>query len=168
MELDSLVGTLLKKLDDLGSRTYDSSSPATTARKPSAGRRRMVPFRGEKGTTFEGGFRVPGIARWPGVIKPNTIINDIFSQEDWLPTFWQRRAIPTSSRICSRIEGGEKTFKNILTATLHARFKGEVMRVRAANLLLRRQRQPERDPLQRLKIHFSWIEGNLFTGSAQR
>lgn len=45
-----------------------------------------MPFRGEKGTTWEGGFRVPMLVRWPGVIKPGTIVSDIFSQEDWLPT----------------------------------------------------------------------------------
>jgi len=37
-------------------------------------------------TTWEGGFRVPMLVRWPGVIKPGTVVNDIFSQEDWLPT----------------------------------------------------------------------------------
>jgi arylsulfatase len=89
MELDYNVGTLLKKLDDLGVANntivvFTSDNGAEAFSWPDGG---MVPFRGEKGTTFEGGFRVPGIARWPGVIKPNTIINDIYSQEDWLPTF---------------------------------------------------------------------------------
>ena len=36
-----------------------------------------TPFRGEKGTTFEGGFRVPMVARWPGTIKPGAIVNDM-------------------------------------------------------------------------------------------
>ena len=40
----------------------------------------------EKGTTFEGGFRVPLLAKWPGTIKPATIINDIVASEDWMPT----------------------------------------------------------------------------------
>ena len=44
------------------------------------------PSTARKGTTYEGGFRVPMIVRWPGVIKPGTIVNEIFSQEDWLPT----------------------------------------------------------------------------------
>ena len=47
----------------------------------------MQPIKGEKGTTFEGGFRVPCLARWPNVIKPGTIVNDIMSQDDWMPTF---------------------------------------------------------------------------------
>ena len=44
------------------------------------------PFHGEKGTTWEGGFRVPLVVRWPGVIEPGTIYNDIISHEDWMPT----------------------------------------------------------------------------------
>ena len=43
-------------------------------------------FRGEKNTNWEGGYRVPCVIRWPGVIKPGTIINDIVSHEDMVPT----------------------------------------------------------------------------------
>jgi arylsulfatase len=45
-----------------------------------------TPFRGEKNTNWEGGYRVPLVVRWPGVIKPGTEVNDIISHEDWLPT----------------------------------------------------------------------------------
>ena len=45
-----------------------------------------TPFHGEKNTSWEGGYRVPGMIRWPGVIKPGTEINDIVSHEDWVPT----------------------------------------------------------------------------------
>ncbi|TON39011.1 arylsulfatase, partial [Vibrio parahaemolyticus] len=44
------------------------------------------PFRGEKNTGWEGGFRVPAMVRWPGHIAPNTKLNDIFAGEDWFPT----------------------------------------------------------------------------------
>ena len=43
-------------------------------------------FRGEKATQWEGGYRVPDVIRWPGVIKPGTVINDIGAHEDMLPT----------------------------------------------------------------------------------
>jgi len=46
----------------------------------------MHAFRGEKGLTTEGGFRVPQLMRWPGKVKPGTIINDITSHIDWIPT----------------------------------------------------------------------------------
>ena len=89
VEHDDMVGEVLKQLDDLGIAdntivVYGTDNGAETASWPDGG---TTPFHGEKGTTWEGGFRVPMIVRWPGVIKPGTIINDIFSQEDWLPTF---------------------------------------------------------------------------------
>ena len=51
---------------------------------PDAG---YTPFRGTKGSSFEGGFRVPAIAWWPGHIKPGTVNTDIWSHMDWWPTF---------------------------------------------------------------------------------
>lgn len=46
----------------------------------------MTPFRSEKNTNREGGFRVPCIIRWPGKIKAGSISNEIFSHIDMLPT----------------------------------------------------------------------------------
>ncbi|MFO0826695.1 MAG: arylsulfatase [Phycisphaerales bacterium] len=88
VEHDTMVGGVLKQLDDLGIADntiviYGTDNGAETATWPDGG---TTPFHGEKGTTWEGGFRVPMLVRWPGVIKPGTQINDIFSQEDWLPT----------------------------------------------------------------------------------
>ncbi|HTY41129.1 MAG TPA: arylsulfatase [Thermoanaerobaculia bacterium] len=88
VEHDDMVGAVLKQLDDLGIANdtivvYGTDNGAETVTWPDGG---TTPFHGEKGTTWEGGFRVPMLVRWPGVIKPGTIVNDIFSQEDWLPT----------------------------------------------------------------------------------
>jgi len=88
LELDYVVGELLKKLDDLGIADntiviFTSDNGAQKMTWPDGG---QTPFRGEKGTWWEGGFRVPQFVRWPGVIEPGTIINDIISHEDWLPT----------------------------------------------------------------------------------
>jgi len=88
MELDDGVGTLLDKLDELGIAdntivVFSTDNGAEKFTWPDGG---TIPFRGEKGTTWEGGFRVPMMVRWPGTVKPGTVINDIFSQEDWLPT----------------------------------------------------------------------------------
>ena len=47
----------------------------------------MTPFRGEKATTWEGGFRAPCLIKWPAKIKPGQVSNAIISGEDWLPTF---------------------------------------------------------------------------------
>ncbi len=88
-QLDDIVGVLLKKLDDLGIAdntivVFSSDNGAEKFTWPDGG---ATPFRGEKGSTWEGGMRVPCVVRWPGVIKPGTVINGIMSHEDWTVTF---------------------------------------------------------------------------------
>lgn len=89
VEHDKQVGQLLDKLDELGIADntvviYSTDNGAETVSWPDGG---TTPFHGEKGTTWEGGFRVPLLVKWPGVIEPGQKINDIISQEDWFPTF---------------------------------------------------------------------------------
>jgi arylsulfatase len=119
MELDWVVGQLLKKLDDLG--IADSTIVVLTtddgAEKFSWPDGGTEPFRGEKGTTWEGGFRVPCVVRWPGVVKPNTIINDIASHEDWTPTFLTAAGVPgVKEQLLKGYKSGDKTFKVHLDA----------------------------------------------------
>jgi len=88
MELDDTVGALLGKLDELGIAdntivVFSTDNGAEKFTWPDGG---TTPFRGEKGTTWEGGFRVPQMVRWPGKIPAGSVVNDIFSHEDWLPT----------------------------------------------------------------------------------
>lgn len=87
-EHDNQVGVLLKKLEELGISEntiviYSTDNGAEVFSWPDGG---MTPFRGEKATNWEGGFRVPCVIRWPGVVKPGTIYNEIASHEDWFPT----------------------------------------------------------------------------------
>ncbi|HVP73516.1 MAG TPA: arylsulfatase [Phycisphaerales bacterium] len=89
VEHDGMVGQLLKKLDDMGIANntivvYTTDNGAEAFTWPDGG---STPFRGEKATNWEGAFRVPTCIRWPGVIKPGTIINDICAHEDLVPTF---------------------------------------------------------------------------------
>ena len=71
-----------------------------------------TPFKGEKATNWEGGFRVPCVMRWPGVIKPGTIINDMCAHEDFIPTF---AAAAGEADIVQKVRKGHKmgarTFK---------------------------------------------------------
>ena len=88
MEHDHHVGLLLDKLEELGISdntivVYSTDNGSQTNTYPDGG---MEPFRGEKGSTWEGGFRVPALIRWPGVVEPGRVINDMFSHLDWLPT----------------------------------------------------------------------------------
>jgi len=87
-EHDGMVGQLLDKLDELGITDntivmYSTDNGAELLSWPDGG---MIPFRGEKNTTWEGGFRVPMMVKWPGKIKPGQVSNEIISMEDWLPT----------------------------------------------------------------------------------
>jgi arylsulfatase A-like enzyme len=88
VEHDAMVGELLKKLDELGIADntivmYSTDNGAETMSWPDGG---TTVFRSEKNTNWEGGYRVPCVIRWPGAIKPGTIINDIVSHEDMFPT----------------------------------------------------------------------------------
>ncbi len=51
----------------------------------------MTQFRSEKGTTWEGGFRIPMMVRWPGVIEPGTVSNEIISNHRLVPDAGRRR-----------------------------------------------------------------------------
>lgn len=88
VEHDIFVGKLLDKLEELGIAdntivVYSTDNGAEMMSWPDAG---TTPFRGEKNTNWEGGFRVPCLVKWPKVIKPKSIDNNIFAHEDFLPT----------------------------------------------------------------------------------
>jgi arylsulfatase A-like enzyme len=88
VEHDGMVGQLLDKLDELGIADntivmYSTDNGAEVFSWPDGG---TTMFRNEKATQWEGGFRVPTAIRWPDVIKPGTVINDIGAHEDMLPT----------------------------------------------------------------------------------
>jgi arylsulfatase len=88
VEHDGHVGQVLAKLKELGLDEntivmYSTDNGAETFTWPDGG---TTMFRGEKNTQWEGGYRVPTMIRWPGVIKPGTVINDICAHEDMLLT----------------------------------------------------------------------------------
>jgi len=88
VEHDAMVGQLLDELKKLGVDKntivmYSSDNGAESFSWPDGG---TTMFRGEKNTPWEGGFRVPTLISWPGVIKPGTVVNDICAHEDMMPT----------------------------------------------------------------------------------
>jgi arylsulfatase A-like enzyme len=115
VEHDGHVGQLLKALDDLGIANntivmYSTDNGAEAMSWPDGG---TTPFHGEKNTNWEGGYRVPMAMRWPGVIKPGTVINDIGSHEDMLPTFYAAATGTTdiAAKLRAGLTAGGRTFK---------------------------------------------------------
>jgi arylsulfatase len=89
LEHDMHIGMFLDKLDELGIADntivhYSTDNGPHYNTWPDAA---ATPFRGEKNTNWEGGWRVPALVRWPGVVKPGSVSNGIVHHMDWLPTF---------------------------------------------------------------------------------
>jgi arylsulfatase len=114
VELDGYVGQLLDKLDqlDLTDNTivvFTTDNGAEKLSWPDGG---ASPFRGEKDTNWEGGWRVPCVMRWPGVIEPGRVINDICSLQDFIPTFAAANGEPALvEKVKKGYEIGGKTYK---------------------------------------------------------
>jgi arylsulfatase len=114
VELDGYVGDLLKKLETLGVADntivcFTTDNGAEVMSWPDGG---ATPFRGEKDTNWEGGWRVPFVMRWPGVIKPGRVINDICSLQDMIPTFAAAAGEPDLvAKVKKGYPIGGKTFK---------------------------------------------------------
>ena len=114
VEHDALVGKLLKTVEDLGLTNdtiviYTTDNGPMVCLFPDAG---CTPFRGEKNTNWEGGWRVPALIRWPGVVKPGTRFTDIFAGEDWLPTLLAAAGEPDiKEKLLKGYNAGDKNFK---------------------------------------------------------
>jgi arylsulfatase A-like enzyme len=114
VEHDGMVGQLLDALKELGLEEntivmYSTDNGAEVFTWPDGG---QTPFRGEKNTNWEGGYRVPCVIRWPGVIKPGTVFNDIFAHEDMLPTLLAAAGDPNiKEELLKGTKVGSKTFK---------------------------------------------------------
>lgn len=114
VEHDGQVGELLKRLDDLGVADntiviYTTDNGAETFSWPDGG---ATPFRGEKNTNWEGGYRVPAIIRWPGLVPPHVEIDDIFSSEDWATTLVAAAGEPEiKNKLLQGYDAAGKTFR---------------------------------------------------------
>jgi len=116
-QMDDSIGALLKHLDDIGEAKntiviFTTDNGAEVFTWPDGG---MTPFKATKGTTFEGGFRVPAIIRWPDKVKPGSVENGIFSGLDWLPTLADAAGNPNiADQLLKGVALGGQTYKNHL------------------------------------------------------
>jgi arylsulfatase A-like enzyme len=170
MELDDHVGALLKQLDALKIAdntivVFTTDNGAETFSWPDGG---CTPFHGEKGTTWEGGFRVPLVVRWPGVIKPGTVYNDIISLEDWMPTLLAAAGQPD---VVEKLKRGYSA--NGRKFKIHADgynflpyFKGEAKKGPREEIYYFGQGGDlNAIRVQNWKIHFATQVGNIATGT---
>jgi arylsulfatase len=170
VEHDGMVGELLQQLDDLGITNntivlYTTDNGAEIALWPDGA---MTPFKSEKGTTWEGGLRIPMMVRWPGVVKPGTQYNEIISLIDWFPTLCAAAGIPDiKEKMKAGFAGtGGKTFRVHLDGyNFMPFFKGET-------------KDPPRDTIfyfdqggnlnalrwSDWKLSFATTKGNIATG----
>jgi arylsulfatase A-like enzyme len=112
VEHDGMVGQLLDKLKELGLEEntivmYSTDNGAEKFAWPDGG---TSPFRNEKASNWEGAFRVPTAIRWPGVIKPGSVFNDIFAHEDMFPTLLAAAGDPEiKTKLLKGMPIGKKT-----------------------------------------------------------
>jgi arylsulfatase len=116
-QLDDDVGLILQHLKDMGVDdntivvfTTDNGTEVFTW--PDGG---QTPFAQCKGTTMEGGFRVPCLLRWPGHVPADSVQNGIFSGLDWFPTFLAAAGNTTiTDDLLKGVKIGDRTYKNHL------------------------------------------------------
>jgi arylsulfatase len=117
-QMDDNIGYVLKKLEEMGQLdntivAFTTDNGAETFTFPDGG---TTPFKGSKMNTWEGGMRAPMVIRWPGVIKPGTVKDEIFASLDWLPTLVDIAGGPKGDGLKQQIEAG--SYPGIVKTTL--------------------------------------------------
>jgi arylsulfatase A-like enzyme len=107
-QMDDNIGYVMKKLEDMGELdntiiVFTTDNGAEVITYPDGG---VTPFKGGKLTTWEGGMRAPCVVRWPGHIKPGTIMKDMFASLDWLPTLVEIAGGPKGDELNTQIQKG--------------------------------------------------------------
>jgi len=111
---DEHIGQMLNKLDELGIAEntivmYSTDNGVHYNTWPDAA---ITPFRSEKNTNWEGGWRVPAFVRWPAKFKAGTVINGLVSHQDWLPTLLTAAGeTDISAKLLEGHKIGKKTYK---------------------------------------------------------
>jgi arylsulfatase A-like enzyme len=117
-QMDDNIGYVLKKLEDMGQLdntivVFTTDNGAQQVSFPDGG---VTPFKGQKGSAWEGGYRVPMVVRWPGHIKPGTLKEELFASLDWLPTLVDIAGGPKGNDLKAQIEAGN--YPGIVKTTL--------------------------------------------------
>jgi arylsulfatase len=117
-QMDDNIGLVFAKLEQMGQMdntiiVFTTDNGAESISFPDGG---MTPFKGQKGESYEGGYRVPAVIRWPGVIKPGTVLTEMFAALDWMPTLVEIAGGPKGDGLKQQIEAGK--YPGIVRTTL--------------------------------------------------
>ena len=117
-QMDDNIGYVFKKLEDMGQLdntivVFTTDNGAEVITYPDGG---CTPFKGGKLTTWEGGMRAPCVIRWPGHIKPGTVLKEMFASLDWVPTLVDIAGGPKGDGLKKQIEAGK--YPGIVKTTL--------------------------------------------------
>jgi arylsulfatase A-like enzyme len=114
VEHDGHVGELLDYLDKKGIAdntivVHSTDNGAETFSWPDGG---QTHFKGEKNTTWEGGFRVPAMMRWPGKVQGGTQLNEMVAHNDWMPTLLAAAGVKdVKAKLLKGYRAGDSTYK---------------------------------------------------------
>ncbi len=117
-QMDDNIGLVIAKLEQMGQLdntilVFTTDNGAQQVTFPDGG---VTPFKGQKGSAWEGGYRCPLVVRWPGHIKPGTVKNQLFAALDWLPTLVDIAGGPKGDELKKQIEAGK--YPGIVKTTL--------------------------------------------------
>jgi arylsulfatase len=117
-QMDDNIGLVFAKLEQMGQMentiiVFTTDNGAEAISFPDGG---VTPFKGQKGESWEGGYRAPAVIRWPGVIKPGTVFTEMFSALDWMPTLVEIAGGAKGDGLRQQIEAGK--YPGIVKTTL--------------------------------------------------
>jgi arylsulfatase len=108
-QMDDNIGLVLQKIEAMGQTAntivvFTTDNGAEAISFPDGG---VTPFKGQKGEAWEGGYRAPMVIRWPGVIRPGTVHNQLFAALDWVPTLVDIAGGPKGEGLKQQLEAGQ-------------------------------------------------------------